>query len=234
MAIQFYLEQLCAWRSNTTIPHALEATISLLSVILDDNSTDAPSSNMFSLRQAYALAVVRFVNNLVDPLQQGTFARPITSIAAQIGLPAWFVELRHQSTHEELPSLVVLREAAKQALAWLLRNYFIPTIHPTPSVEVQPTMVLPSFAPLLQEYKALMKLQANDSSLIHRQRDNLNRILRNMERWINETKLALRGSFGFQGIDEGNNVEEQSEGLALDYLCDNMLVKGGLFRVSKK
>ena len=55
--------------------------------------------------------MIRFVNGLVDPLQQGVFARPIYVLAAQIGLPAWIVELRHRSTHEDLPSLEVLREA---------------------------------------------------------------------------------------------------------------------------
>ena len=55
-----------------------------------------------------------FVNGLVDPAQQGPFARSIASIAAQIGLPLWFVELRHAATHEDLPSLQVLRDAARK------------------------------------------------------------------------------------------------------------------------
>jgi ribosomal biogenesis protein LAS1 len=40
------------------------------------------------------------------------YAQSIAHIAARIGLPLWFVELRHAATHEELPSLSVLREAA--------------------------------------------------------------------------------------------------------------------------
>ncbi|KAG8939226.1 rRNA-processing protein las1, partial [Tulasnella sp. 408] len=122
--------RLAAWKFNTAIPHALEITLSLLTVILEDeeiaaNSDPSPSSSKttftafgsrssLALRQAYALAIVRLVNSLVDPLQQGVFARPIAAIAAQIGLPAWFVELRHQATHEDLPSLLVLQEAARE------------------------------------------------------------------------------------------------------------------------
>jgi ribosomal biogenesis protein LAS1 len=31
-----------------------------------------------------------------------------------LGLPSWFVELRHAATHEDLPSIDLLREAARQ------------------------------------------------------------------------------------------------------------------------
>ena len=41
------------------------------------------------MRHAYAAAVIRLVNGLVDPLQAGAYARPITAIAQQLGLPAW-------------------------------------------------------------------------------------------------------------------------------------------------
>lgn len=44
--------------------------------------------------------------------------------AKQIGLPASFVELRHEATHGDLPSLVVLRRAAERALDWLWNDYW--------------------------------------------------------------------------------------------------------------
>ncbi len=44
--------------------------------------------------------------------------------AKQIGLPASFVELRHEATHANLPSLVVLRRAAEKALDWLWNDYW--------------------------------------------------------------------------------------------------------------
>lgn len=46
------------------------------------------------------------------------------SIAKTIGLPATFVELRHQATHEQLPSLSKLRSAAHNALAWIWDFYW--------------------------------------------------------------------------------------------------------------
>lgn len=38
----------------------------------------------------------------------------MASLAAQLGLPLWFVELRHAATHEDLPGISVLRDAARQ------------------------------------------------------------------------------------------------------------------------
>ena len=50
---------------------------------------------------------------LVDPLQLGAYARSIASIATQLGLPPWLVELRHAATHEDLPSIELLRQAGR-------------------------------------------------------------------------------------------------------------------------
>ena len=85
--------------------------MAFLVVLQQDSSTD---KHYLSLRQSYAAAIIRLVNGLVDPLQLGAYARPISSIAMQLGIPSWLVELRHAATHEDLPSLEVLREAARQ------------------------------------------------------------------------------------------------------------------------
>ena len=98
------------------LPHALESLLSILVAVRQDNASDVGSSSSLSLRQSYATALIRLVNGLVDPLQSGTYARSILSIAAQIGLPAWLVELRHAATHEDLPSLELLRDGAKEVI----------------------------------------------------------------------------------------------------------------------
>lgn len=53
---------------------------------------------------------------MVDPLQTGAHARATSEIASRLGLPLWFVELRHAATHEHLPGISVLREAAEQVM----------------------------------------------------------------------------------------------------------------------
>lgn len=47
------------------------------------------------------------------------------SIAKTLGLPATYVELRHQATHEELPPLSKLRIATQKALRWIYDYYWI-------------------------------------------------------------------------------------------------------------
>ena len=47
--------------------------------------------------------------------------------AIDLGLPASFVELRHEATHRELPSLVVLRNATQRSLEWLWDYYWAKT-----------------------------------------------------------------------------------------------------------
>ena len=114
---------MAAWRASTSLPLALEATQNLLAIILQDKSNQGTISSPLSLRLGYAAAVIRFVNGLVDPLQFGAYARAIASIAAQLGLPSWLVELRHAATHDDLPSLELLREAANEVreiyVSWL-------------------------------------------------------------------------------------------------------------------
>ncbi|KAJ2985821.1 hypothetical protein NUW54_g10020 [Trametes sanguinea] len=145
------VHRLAAWKASVPLPHALESAHAILSVILQDGNS-ATSSSYLSLRMSYASALIRLVNGLVDPLQLGAYARSINSIAQQLGLPAWFVELRHAATHEDLPSLEVLRDAAREAMGWLLHKYFMPTLNPsTPSGA--PAQPLRPLEPLLKQYK---------------------------------------------------------------------------------
>lgn len=66
---------------------------------------------------------VRFVTGFVDSKlnQRG---KTMFQRAMDLGIPASFVELRHEATHRELPSLVVLRSATQRSLQWLWDNYW--------------------------------------------------------------------------------------------------------------
>ncbi|KAA8568051.1 hypothetical protein EYC84_008470 [Monilinia fructicola] len=65
-----------------------------------------------------------FVTGLLDSHQDKRRKLSMYSIAKTIGLPATYVELRHQATHEELPSLPKLRIAARKALKWIWDFYW--------------------------------------------------------------------------------------------------------------
>lgn len=105
---------------RTRLPHSIESTAILTSAILSDTPTASP----LTLRLTYASAIIRFVNGLLDPAQQGQFALPMYQLARELGLDASFVEVRHAATHEELPSLAVLRAMTGRALQWLWWHYW--------------------------------------------------------------------------------------------------------------
>mgnify|MGYP003385449672 FL=1 len=76
------------------------------------------------LRLQYSMIVVRAINGLVDTSQQGVYADSVASIANRMDLPSWLVELRHDSTHNQLPSISVLQAASSQLLSWYVANYW--------------------------------------------------------------------------------------------------------------
>ncbi|KAI7902107.1 Las1-like-domain-containing protein [Cokeromyces recurvatus] len=99
-------------------------TAAFIEIIIRDEQMGHHMSHK-ELRLMYGMAIVRFVNGLVDREQKGKFARSIGTLARMMGLPPWFVDLRHASTHERLPSLNTLRDGAYQAVGWLHDNYWI-------------------------------------------------------------------------------------------------------------
>ncbi|AQZ11877.1 LAS1 (YKR063C) [Zygosaccharomyces parabailii] len=105
------------------LPHVIDSTAQITSSVLLDEEKSA--CDKFSVKLSYTMSLIRFVNGLLDPTQQSQFAIPLHTLAKRVGLPSWFVDLRHWGTHErELPSLEMLRIAAKEALAWLWEHYW--------------------------------------------------------------------------------------------------------------
>ncbi|KAJ6501686.1 Las1-like-domain-containing protein [Mycena vitilis] len=226
------VNRLAAWRAVTPLPHALESTLALLSALIQDASISAPLSYL-SLRHSYAAAIIRLVNGLVDPLQLGAYARSIASIANQLGLPPWLVELRHAATHEDLPSLELLRQAARESMAWLLHNYFLPTINPSTVVPPQ-SAPLRSLTPALKQYKALRKIITRDASLRSQYNQETKAVFKDVERWIAEATVSANVAVGQLGWDTGRGDQNSKERWALDRLCDALMEKGALVPLSKK
>ncbi|KAJ4308960.1 hypothetical protein N0V84_011777 [Fusarium piperis] len=115
------------WMQRGNCPHMVESTALLMAAMLSDGEAAAgenAASSAYAIRAAYSAAFSRFVTGLLDGHQDKLRKQSMYSIAKTIGLPATFVELRHQSTHEQLPSLAKLRTAAKKALAWIWDYYW--------------------------------------------------------------------------------------------------------------
>ncbi|KAF3483420.1 uncharacterized protein GIQ15_02744 [Arthroderma uncinatum] len=103
------------WKVRGNLPHAVEATALLTDAILHD---DPSKNSIFSIRAAYS-----FVTGLVDSKLHGR-KQSMYQKAMAVGVPASFVELRHEATHRDLPSLVVLRNAAQRSMEWLWDFYW--------------------------------------------------------------------------------------------------------------
>lgn len=59
-----------------------------------------------------------------DTVQTSFKKMSMYDMAAELDMPTSFVELRHEATHEDLPSLRRLQMAADQALEWLWQHYW--------------------------------------------------------------------------------------------------------------
>jgi len=118
-----------AWRARGRVPLAVDVTAALVDAMRrDDGSTASSSSSRGDggrgARLEYAMTLVRLVNGAVDPTQKGRYAAPIATLASKIHLPQELVDLRHEATHDALPSLRALRRGARLALAWCRTWYW--------------------------------------------------------------------------------------------------------------
>lgn len=129
-----------AYMTRGAIPHALEMTAMFTEIILNDSQVSETAIDEFELdfpmknstpindmllRSSYSTAIIKFVNGLLDPLQQGIYAISLHNLANNLNLPSHFVEMRHVCTHEAMPSLEMLRVTSFRALQWLLDNYWL-------------------------------------------------------------------------------------------------------------
>ncbi|KAH9992187.1 Las1-domain-containing protein [Xylariaceae sp. FL0662B] len=123
---QHAVSRVSMWMQRGGCPHLVESTALLMAAILSDlqETRTRANSSSYAIRAAYSAAFSRFVTGLLDSQQDKQRKLSMYSIAKTIGLPATFVELRHQATHEQLPSLSKLRTAAKRALAWIWDYYW--------------------------------------------------------------------------------------------------------------
>lgn len=110
------------WQARAKkLPVAIEATLYYAQIQIEA-SREALSE--LSLQLLYSAYFIRLVNGILDPEQKLQRAQPISMLARKIHFPKWFVDLRHEATHEELPSLESLKEAGRCSFQWLLDVYW--------------------------------------------------------------------------------------------------------------
>lgn len=141
--IQRAIARVFMWVHRGNCPHVVESTAMLMSAVLldrrhthhhhrshgsDDGSAgydyDDDAASEYGVRAAYLTAFTRFVTGLLDGHQDRARKLSMYGVAKTVGLPAGFVELRHQGTHEPMPGLAQLRPAAGRALVWIWEYYW--------------------------------------------------------------------------------------------------------------
>lgn len=127
MSVQEALERVAVWRARSSLeqlPHAIETTASLAQVSWRDSTL---TSSAIELRLAYSAVVVRCINGFADVLQQQrSMAASVSILCGHLGIPSWLVDVRHEASHNALPTLGVLRLAASTLLEFLKSQYWIP------------------------------------------------------------------------------------------------------------
>lgn len=119
-------------------------------------------------------------------------------------------------------------------MTWLLNNYWLPTLNPSVQNNA-PTQELRSIGPLFKRYKTLLKAVTRDASLRTQYQPEITKVIREIERWIAEAKVAANLSQAGVDWDVGEDSDpDQEERWALDRLCDELLTKGALVPQSKK
>jgi len=121
-------------------------------------------------------------------------------------------------------------------MTWLLHNYYLPTLNPLlNSQEIEATPLRP-LLPVLKSYKGTMKTTTRDVSLVPKHRSMLVTVLRDLERWIAECKVAANVAIGEVGwTSESGTVDtDVKEIWALERFCDGLAEKGMLVPLSKK
>ncbi|KMZ59099.1 Las1-like family protein, expressed [Zostera marina] len=133
------LRRVTAWRSRGCLPIAIQATASLIEIRQKDSffSNELAAETLISedmLVMLYSMAITRFVNGFVEKVNgfdnfmikhaPQKKKKSIFELADAIGIPRMLVDIRHESSHREPPSLPLLRLASTTALNWLKSHYW--------------------------------------------------------------------------------------------------------------
>lgn len=118
----------------------------------------------------------------------------------------------------------------------------MPELHPSSPAELERgRRPLRSAAPLLKQYSVLMKIVTRDASLKQEYQQEIDGVLREIERWIAEGKAAVdisSGNLGWEGVEWADStiISEQAtkEKLVLEALCENLMEKGALVPLAKR
>ncbi|CAA6654447.1 unnamed protein product [Spirodela intermedia] len=167
------LRRITAWKSRGCLPVAVEVTARIVEIQHMDPfffGKEVASQTMNSedmLALLYSITLTRLVNGFTEKVsyfddhaqKHGKKKHSISNLADAIGLPRMVVDIRHESSHNDVPSLPLVRLASIRALDWLKSHYWEPQSRAIPDVRKQ----------------IRMRLHQMSNSMKAKQADNKNR-----------------------------------------------------------
>ncbi|KAG6391388.1 hypothetical protein SASPL_149142 [Salvia splendens] len=129
-SVAFALRRISTWRSRGCLPVAVDVTASIVEIQQKDpffrNELDETASQSEELlAMLYCMAIVRLVNGVVEKTREKNKIS-IGEAADAIGIPRMLIDIRHEGSHRDLPSLQLVRLASTKALDWLISYYWEP------------------------------------------------------------------------------------------------------------
>ena len=150
--LQSALSRIALWRARSDrgggrLTHAIDMSAGLAGILLLDaqqqqqrqNSTSTSSTStsysnftlttptINQLRQTYSTILLRSVNGLADSFRSQKKSATLSvshCCVALAGLPSWLVDIRHDASHNDLPSLGVCRIGALEMLKYWRERYW--------------------------------------------------------------------------------------------------------------
>ncbi|KAL3651014.1 hypothetical protein CASFOL_007417 [Castilleja foliolosa] len=124
------LRRISTWRSRGCIPVSVEVTASIVEIQQKDpyfrnDLNDSSSQSEEMLAMLYCMAIMRLVNGVVEKTRK-KYEISIGEAADAIGIPRMLIDIRHEGSHRDLPSLQLVRLASNKALDWLVSYYWEP------------------------------------------------------------------------------------------------------------
>ncbi|KAL3818366.1 hypothetical protein ACJIZ3_004271 [Penstemon smallii] len=165
------LQRVTTWRSRGCIPVAVEVTASIVEIqqkdpyFRDDLNESAMQSEDI-LAMLYCMAIMRLVNGVVEKTRKKNEIS-IGEAADAIGLPRMLIDIRHEGSHRDLPSLQLVRLASKKALDWLKLYYWEPQEKEIPIQTNQTVKLKKEIKRRLREVALCLKEKKKKSSSSH-------------------------------------------------------------------
>ncbi|KAF1889243.1 hypothetical protein Lal_00024565 [Lupinus albus] len=157
-SISSALNRISAWRSRGSLPITIQITASIIEIHLKDpyfQMVDHASDSDEILSMLYCMAITRLVNGAVEK----TRVKELVSIAVAaeaIGIPRMLIDIRHEASHRELPSL--------KALDWLKSYYWEPQSKAIPFQGERNDKVKKEIKSKIRELAICVKVKGNPHS----------------------------------------------------------------------